>query len=59
LPLVIDELRQGRPRVWLVLMSFDSRKPILVDALKARYKKVERIRTFHIDAYLCEDPIAP
>jgi uncharacterized membrane protein len=53
LPFVLHQLR-GDDRSWLVLMSFDARKPVLVAALEARCGTVERHRAFHIDMYLCE-----
>jgi hypothetical protein len=59
LPYVFDQLRGDHKRVWLVLMSFDARKPPLVSALQSRFRSIERIKTFHIDAYLCQDPIVP
>jgi len=59
LPYVLDRLRDNHRRVWLILMSFDARKAGLVSALEERFRKVERLRTFHVDAYLCEDPVQP
>jgi 4-amino-4-deoxy-L-arabinose transferase-like glycosyltransferase len=59
LPYVFDQLRGDRQRVWLILMSFDARKPLLLSALQSRFRSVERIKTFHIDAYLCEYPVGP
>jgi hypothetical protein len=56
LPYVLDQLRGDRPRVWLILMSFDARKPTLVAALDTRFRRCEVLRTFHIDAYLCAEP---
>lgn len=54
LPHVLDQLMGSHERVWLVLMSFDARKPVLVEALERRYGTVERRRVFHIDIYRAE-----
>jgi hypothetical protein len=55
---MLDQVRGTHERVWLVLMDFDARKPVLVQALEQRFARVERYRTFHVDLYLCEQPLA-
>lgn len=53
---MLDQLLGDHERVWLVLMSFDARKPVLVDALERRFARVERHGAYHIDMYLAVDP---
>jgi 4-amino-4-deoxy-L-arabinose transferase-like glycosyltransferase len=57
LPWLLDEATSGHRRAWLVIMQWDTRKPLLVDRLERRYEQVERIREWHIDLYLATNPV--
>jgi hypothetical protein len=53
---MLDPLVGDADRVWLVTMSFDPRKPLLVEALSARFAEVEGVSAFHVDAHLFTSP---
>ena len=53
---MIDPLVTDAGRVWLVTMSFDPRKPLIVEALAARFREGERVSAFHVDAHLFTGP---
>jgi hypothetical protein len=54
LPWMLPDLWRDHEQVWLVLMTFDARKPVLVAALEARFERVERIAMLQIDIYHAE-----
>ncbi len=47
-------LGSGR-RAWLVVMDYDVRTPVLVQALSARFGTMERLRDGHVDVYLFDE----
>jgi hypothetical protein len=53
---MVEPIVGGASRVWLVTMSFDARKPLLVEALASRWPEVQRVSAFHIDAHLFSGP---
>lgn len=56
---MFDGLIGTSPRVWLVLMEYDARRPLLLDHLGARYRTVTRHRHGHIDVYVADGPRPP
>ncbi len=55
---MFDGLILDAPRVWLVMMEYDPRKPVLLEHLQQRFSRVERQRHGHIDLYLADIPRA-
>jgi hypothetical protein len=56
---MFDGLAGTSPRVWLVLMEYDARRPLLVAHLATRFRTVTRHRHGHIDVYVAEGPHLP